>query len=81
MPIQKAVFFLLADLIKDIAYAYEVCLMYLLAISSTAIQLKLCLVYRDTGLRTYASLQVLLLDLIISQALNVILSSRQIVYK
>lgn len=37
--------------------------MHLLAILSAAIQLKLCLAYRDTGLRTYVPLQVFLLDL------------------
>lgn len=70
MPIQKAVCFLLAGLIKDIRYSYKVCLTYFLAVPSTAIQLKLCLAYRDTRLRTYVPLQVLLLDLSIWMSLS-----------
>lgn len=70
MRIQKAVWFLLAGLMKDITYSYKVCLTYLLAIPSIATQLKLCLAHRDAGLRTCVPLQVVLLDLSIWMSLS-----------
>lgn len=62
MPIQKAVFFT-GWFNKRYYISYKVCLMYLLAVPSVAVQLKLCLSYRDRGLRNHAPLQVLLFHL------------------
>lgn len=48
--------FLPAGLIKHITHPYKVCPIYLLAIPSTAIQLKKSLAYRGPESGTYASL-------------------------